>query len=183
MKKYLWGLLSGIFLAGTIIAFAGETFFKGKVVYLLKDRSPIAMQPGSSGKILTQIIKGTPMVVIEEQQDWIIIAITGWLPKSVVTGEFNRLKGNALQASMIVVTDKATAETILGQIRAGDDFAKLAKEKSEDKLSGARGGDIGEFYPGDFAPAFEKPIMALKPGQVSGVVSLQGRFHIFKRIK
>lgn len=183
MKKYLWGLLTGIFLAGAIAVLAGETFFKGKVVYLLKDRSSIVTRPSSSGKTLTQIIKGTPMIVVENQPEWIKIAITGWLPKSVVTGDFNKLKGDPLQASMIVVTDRAAATAILQQIRAGGDFAKIAKEKSIDKVSGARGGDLGEFYPGDFAPEFEKPIMALKPGQVSEVVALQGRFHIFKRVK
>ena len=183
MNKYFWGLFTGIFIASTILLLAGETFFKGKVVYLLKNRGSIVTKPDNAAKTLTQIVKGTPMVVIEEQGDYIKIAISGWIKKSVVTGEFNKLKGDPLQASMIVVIDKAEAAAILNKIRAGGDFAKLAREKSLDKVSGARGGDLGEFYPGDFAPEFEKSILALKPGQVSEVIALQGRYHIFKRVK
>lgn len=183
MKKYVWGLVTGVFLAGTLVGLAQETFFQGKIVYLLSTKSSVLSQPFSTGKTVTQIVKGTPMIVVEEENDWLKVAITGYLLKSAVTGDINQLKGPALQASMIVLSDKASADTILGQLRGGADFAKLAKEKSADKVSGARGGDLGEFYPGDFAPAFEDAIKLLKPGQISEVVSLGGRYHIFKRIK
>ena len=123
------------------------------------------------------------MVVVDTEKEWVKIAITGFLPKSVLSGDYNRLKGDPLQASMIVLDDQASADQVLTQIRAGGDFAKIAKEKSLDKVTAARGGDLGSFYPGDFAPAIENAILKLKPGQVSEVVSLNGRFHIFKRIK
>jgi peptidyl-prolyl cis-trans isomerase C len=74
---------------------------------------------------------------------------------------------------------RATAERILKQLRAGADFATLAKTESND-ASAANGGDLGFIAKGDVPPDFEKAAFGLKPGTTSGVVELESGFHIIK---
>jgi len=73
---------------------------------------------------------------------------------------------------------QAKAEQVLKQVKGGD-FAKLAREHSQDS-SGANGGDLGFFPQGQMEPAFEKAAFALKPGDTSGVVETPFGFHIIK---
>jgi peptidyl-prolyl cis-trans isomerase C len=74
---------------------------------------------------------------------------------------------------------RAAATEILKQLRAGSDFAKVAKENSNDATA-ANGGDLGFFGKGDMPPDFEKVAFELKPGTMSGVVELQTGLHIIK---
>lgn len=74
---------------------------------------------------------------------------------------------------------KAKAEDILKKAKAGEDFAKLARENSEDG-SAAAGGDLGLFGPGAMVKPFETAAFALKAGELSGVVQTRFGFHVIK---
>lgn len=75
---------------------------------------------------------------------------------------------------------KARAEKLLKQIRAGADFATLAREYSDDKSSAEKGGDLGEVTPGILPPKLEAAAFALKPGEVGGPVRTSFGFHVVK---
>ncbi|MEK6665139.1 MAG: SurA N-terminal domain-containing protein, partial [candidate division NC10 bacterium] len=62
---------------------------------------------------------------------------------------------------------KAKVEEVLKRVRAGEDFAKLAKDVSEDPASAGSGGDLGYVARGEMVPAFEQAAFALKRGEVS----------------
>lgn len=62
---------------------------------------------------------------------------------------------------------KAKVEEALKRARAGEEFAKLAKEISEDAATAGAGGDIGFVARGELVPAFEQVALALKKGEVS----------------
>ena len=74
---------------------------------------------------------------------------------------------------------KEKAEALLKRVKAGEDFAALAKSDSTCP-SASQGGDLGSFGRGQMVPAFETAAFALKPGEVSGVVETQFGYHIIK---
>lgn len=73
------------------------------------------------------------------------------------------------------------AEEILAKAKAGEDFAKLAQENSDDPGSKAKGGDLGFFTQGSMVGKFEQAAFALKPGELSGVVETEFGYHIIKQ--
>jgi len=75
---------------------------------------------------------------------------------------------------------KQKADETLQQIKDGQDFAELAKEKSDDTYSAEQGGDLGFFGQGQMVPEFEEAAFALEKGAVSEVVRTQYGYHIIK---
>jgi peptidyl-prolyl cis-trans isomerase D len=75
---------------------------------------------------------------------------------------------------------KAKAEDILKRIKAGADFAEMAKKYSEDESSAPQGGKLDPFPRGQMDKAFEDAAFALKPGEISGLVRSQYGYHIIK---
>lgn len=74
---------------------------------------------------------------------------------------------------------KKLAEDVLAKVKAGEDFATLAKQYSQD-TSASNGGDLGYFGKGKMVPEFETAAFALKVGEVSGLVKTVYGYHIIK---
>jgi len=76
---------------------------------------------------------------------------------------------------------KAKVEDVLKRARAGEDFAKLAREVSEDTANASQGGDLGFVGPGELVPQFEKAAFALKKGELSsGPIRTAFGYHAIK---
>ncbi len=78
---------------------------------------------------------------------------------------------------------KEKAQAILDSIKAGADFAVMAKKYSEDPGSASQGGDLGFVKRGVFYPEFEAAAFALEPGQISEVIESPVGFHIIEMIE
>ena len=74
---------------------------------------------------------------------------------------------------------KAKAEKILAEAKADTtQFAKLAKENSDDTTTAVKGGDLGFFAAQEMVPEFSKAAFAMRPNSLSGVVQTQFGYHI-----
>lgn len=69
------------------------------------------------------------------------------------------------------------------RLRAGEDFATLARSNSQDTLSAARGGDLGWLSPGDTLPDFENAMDKLAPGEISEPVRTRYGWHLIQVIE
>src|SRR2546423_15636839 len=69
-----------------------------------------------------------------------------------------------------VLTKEAVAKKLLNRAKAGEDFATLAKEFSEDPATRAEGGDLG-FFGRDMLPKpIEEMVFSMAIGEVRGPV-------------
>ncbi|NRH29097.1 SurA N-terminal domain-containing protein [Pseudomonas sp. MS19] len=75
---------------------------------------------------------------------------------------------------------KAKIEAVQKRLQAGEDFAALAKEVSQDPGSANEGGELGYAGTGVYDPAFEKSLYALKEGEVSAPVRSEFGWHLIK---
>ncbi|HHZ08995.1 MAG TPA: peptidylprolyl isomerase [Rhizobiales bacterium] len=88
---------------------------------------------------------------------------------------------NEVKARHILVKTKEEAEAIIKRLDAGESFEEIAKEVSTDPGSGANGGDLGWFGPGQMVPEFEQAAFALEVGAHSKEpVQSQFGWHVIK---
>ena len=85
-----------------------------------------------------------------------------------------------LKASHILVKNEFEAKDLQRKLTEGKSFEELAKDFSLCP-SARNGGDLGEFPRGRMIPAFEKALLALKPGEISGIVRTQFGHHLIRR--
>jgi peptidyl-prolyl cis-trans isomerase D len=79
-----------------------------------------------------------------------------------------------------VASAREQIESALARVNAGEDFARVARELSEDIGTKEDGGDLGLFTRGDNDPALEEAAFALESGEVSEVVQSSYGFHILR---
>ncbi len=79
-----------------------------------------------------------------------------------------------------VAAAQAKADDILKQLKAGGNFAELAKKYSDDPGSKTQGGELGFIQHGTTVPEFDRTAFGLQPGQLSGVIRTQFGFHILQ---
>src|SRR5439155_415398 len=75
---------------------------------------------------------------------------------------------------------KKIAQGVLDQVKAGKDFAELAKRSSEDQGSAAQGGSLGCFGHGRMVPEFENAAFSLGAGETSDLVQSPFGYHIIR---
>jgi peptidyl-prolyl cis-trans isomerase D len=80
--------------------------------------------------------------------------------------------------------EREAAEIKAGDVarraKAGENFAALARQFSQDPGSAAKGGDLGNFGPGVMVPEFEVALRSLKPGEISDPVRTQFGWHVIR---
>ena len=75
---------------------------------------------------------------------------------------------------------RAKAESIRKRLIAGEDFATVAKQESDDNATAIKGGDVGDFHHGQLVAPFVQAAFALKPGDISEPVRTPFGYHIIQ---
>lgn len=124
---------------------------------------------GSSDQILEDVLK----------------QFYGWTRNDLKRSLSNQLlEQKVLQA--LDTDTKGRADAVLAQVKAGRDFAKLAKANSDDVTTKDRGGAFAfTITPTskEVTPQAIAAIFALKPGQTSGIVNIGTGLEIFKMLE
>lgn len=83
------------------------------------------------------------------------------------------------RARHILVTTEQECQALKGQIETGADFAEMAKKHSQCP-SGQRGGDLGEFGPGQMVKEFDTVVFSGALKQVHRPVKTQFGYHLLE---
>ena len=75
---------------------------------------------------------------------------------------------------------RTKAEQLLKDVKAGKDFAALAKEHSQDPGSAVNGGDLGFFEQGQMVGPFNDAAFSMQPGATSDLIETQFGYHIIR---
>ena len=150
----------------------GDIFYftAGELPYQLED----AMYATDSGYVYPK--------VLDTQFGYIILKVTD-----------KRLRRPEIRASHIMISfydmsnklDSIGAwkkiNAVMQKLKAGEDFAKLAREYSQDPGSKDKGGDLGFFQIRRMVKPFAEAAFNLKQiGDISGIVKTQYGYHIIK---
>lgn len=103
-------------------------------------------------------------------------------------GEGNQVIEQSKVRHILVRTSETVSESqaesairaLYQQIRDGADFAELAREHSDDPVSGSDGGNLGWVSPGQMVPEFEQAMMAADVGELKGPFRSQFGWHILE---
>lgn len=82
-------------------------------------------------------------------------------------------------ARHILVETEDQCQELKDKIEAGEDFAELAREHSKCP-SGRKGGDLGEFGPGQMVEAFDKVVFSAEVNTVQGPVKTEFGYHLLE---
>lgn len=77
---------------------------------------------------------------------------------------------------------KEVGGELLQKLQKGEDFAKLAREYSDDYTAN-RGGDLGEAWKGRFGKLFDEAVGGLKVGETSALIRAKRGYHILEVTK
>ncbi|MFD3000256.1 peptidylprolyl isomerase [Pontibacter toksunensis] len=95
--------------------------------------------------------------------------------------------GQIVKYASVSKTQKQAAreqlEALRKRIVAGEDFATLAKQFSQDPGSAQAGGELGFFKKKELVPEYEAAALRLEPGGISNVIESQFGFHLIQLIE
>lgn len=154
-------------------------FAQEEDLYVRVSKENLRDQP--NGNKVGELMSGTKLKVLEKQDRWVKVQLTGWIWQPSTTPDPTQVVNFKVRASHILVETQEEAEQLLSQLMQGADFAELAKQHSRDRASGDKGGDLGMFGKGDLRPEFEDAVFRLKVGSMSGIVKTDLGYHIIKR--
>jgi peptidyl-prolyl cis-trans isomerase C len=148
------------------------------------DKNPLVIAAIEKAK--ERILSDAMLEKIDQRNQPNLQDLEAWAQTSYKANAKKYEQPEQVRASHILIRTaepdaKAKAEAILKELRNGADFSKLAKDKSQDPGSAAKGGDLGFFGRGRMIKPFEDTAFGMaKAGDISGVIESPFGFHIIR---
>ena len=101
-------------------------------------------------------------------------------PERYVATERRRARHILIEAGTDDAAAREKAEQLAARARAGEDFAALARENSDDPGSKEQGGELGWATRESFVAPFSEALFAMAPGEVRGPVQTQFGYHVIQ---
>jgi parvulin-like peptidyl-prolyl isomerase len=122
--------------------------------------------------------KQTLLKTINQIYAWNLDDLRGVVRKQLLS---QKLQDAVTGDKTMLAQAKAKADDVLKQIKAGGDFAELAKKYSQ-ASDASSGGDLGSFTKSQLPTDIQKTVDALQVGQISDPVKTQYGYEIIKLI-
>ncbi len=132
-----------------------------------------------------------PAIANLKARKWYQQVSKTWGTEDPAAAQSKYASGEILAADHILLltqgmsaAQKAEMKGKIDALRASvneSNFAATATTNSQDQGSARRGGSLGLFPKGQMVPEFERALIALRPGQISPVVTTQYGYHIIRR--
>jgi peptidyl-prolyl cis-trans isomerase C len=148
------------------------------------DKNPLVIAAIEKAK--ERILSDAMLEKIDQKNQPSLQDLEAWAQTSYKANSKKYEQPEQVRASHILIRTaepdaKAKAEAILKELRDGADFSKLAKDKSQDPGSAAKGGDLGFFARGRMIKPFEDTAFGMaKAGDISEVIESPFGFHIIR---
>jgi peptidyl-prolyl cis-trans isomerase C len=148
------------------------------------DTNPLVIAAIEKAK--ERILSDAMLEKIDQKNQPSLQDLEAWAQSSYKANSKKYEQPEQVRASHILIRTaepdaKAKAEAILKELRNGADFSKLAKDKSQDPGSAAKGGDLGFFGRGRMIKPFEDTAFGMaKAGDISEVIESPFGFHIIR---
>ncbi|HET8848762.1 MAG TPA: peptidylprolyl isomerase [Marinobacter sp.] len=139
--------------------------------------------PSLLAPVVPDLEEGQPSEVLENNSGFHLVMVMesrGGEQQEFV--QQHRVRHILVRPSEAVTEAQAEAKIrdIYNQLQDGADFATLARELSDDPVSGSDGGNLGWVSPGEMVPEFEQAMMAADIGEFYGPVRSQFGWHILQ---
>ena len=198
VNQYIRGFIASTFSTDSELALLSNIFLQERdYYYLTLPLEPVAKSIQVSDQQIADYYEANKLSYQEDEKvvvDYIELSPALFDSEGAVTEEQVKARfdeqaaslesAESLQAAHILLSDPSAEllAEIQAKLDAGEDFAALAKEYSEDVGSADLGGDLG-FTSGDtFPEAFEAALAALEVGQVSSPVETDSGIHLIKLV-
>src|SRR5712671_2754497 len=132
-----------------------------------------------------------PAIANMKASKWYDVVSKGWGSEDTAAAKRQWDNGEILAADHILLLTQGMAEPQKAVVKKKIDalrarvtpanFSKLASDNSQDQVSARQGGSLGIFAKGSMVPEFEQAVAALKPGEISPVITTQYGYHIIRR--
>lgn len=132
-----------------------------------------------------------PVMANLKARKWYDVVSKGWGVEDTLAAQRQWASGEVLSAEHILLVTQGMTDAQKADVKKKADalraratsanFADLATRNSQDPGSARQGGSLGIFPKGQMVPEFERAVVALKPGEISPVITTGYGYHIIRR--
>ncbi|MDH7500367.1 MAG: peptidylprolyl isomerase [candidate division NC10 bacterium] len=158
-----------------------EEMIKRELLLQEAERRKLDSQPELKAR-LEESRRGILLNALLAQEILDKVQVTGPEVRAYFDKHRDELETAEVHLKQILLKDSKEAEEIHARLLKDEEFEKLARQFSADKLSASKGGDLGFVSRGQMVPELERAAFSLKPQEISRIIKTDKGYHILKLV-